>query len=539
MKVGIKITIYILLIIFVETVYSQNIVLPLQHETINLYEANLHKKSSNQHTSFKPYASRAIYEIVDSLNEELTFSTDKRLSNFAFNDNLFKVEKKGEYNITGNLLLGLSAGQAADTTWGMFIRGGRIEGSIGEKIFYSSDIYLGSSIFPDYLTDRNDDTRTFNGNGALRIYTANNGERQQSTLNATGQVTYQANKYFQFQLGQGKNFIGDGYRSMLLSDYATFYPYFKIQTTFWNIQYTNLYTSMVDAQSWLSVPAPQRGLLARKYVTSHHLSWNVTPRLNIGLFETVIYEDSSGTRGFDLHYLNPVIFYRPIEYEIGSIGGNALIGLNAKYKITDDIHAYGQFIIDELSFSSNRRGQGWWGNKYGWQLGIKSFNTIIPNLTVQSEVNSATAYTYSHKTPLQNYTNSNLALAHPLGANFIESMSIIRYQKDRWTGKFQLMYAVQGLDSLGSHWGTDINVSYDNRERDFGNELLQGVKTTTTFADISVGYIINPRSNFHVELGYRYRGLRPEVEVDNLQSTTDSFIYLGFKTNFVNWYYDY
>ncbi|MFK7946493.1 MAG: hypothetical protein AB8G11_02800 [Saprospiraceae bacterium] len=535
MKINIKIIVCFLLSILVKTGFSQNIVLPIQHETGNLYEANLHRKNSNFHTGFKPYASKEIYAIADSIVEELIIPAKNNFSRFAFNENLFEVEEEGEYNITGNLLLGLSTGIASDTAFGMFIRGGRIEGSIGEKVFYSSDIYLGSSVFPDYLTNRNDDTRTFNGNGALRIFNASNGQRQQSTLNATGQVTYQPNKFFQFQLGQGKNFIGDGYRSMLLSDYSTFSPYFKVTTSFWNIQYTNLYTSMIDVRSGLT----SQSIYPRKYVTSHHLSWNITPRLNIGLFETVIYQDSSNIRGFDVHYLNPVIFYRPIEFEIGSRGGNALIGFNAKYKITDDIHAYGQFIFDEFSLAKNNRGQGWWGNKYGWQLGVKSFNTIIPNLTVQTEINSATFYTYSHKTPLQNYANSNLALAHPLGANFIESMSIIRYQKDRFTSKFQLMYALQGVDTLGSHWGADINQPYDNREQSFGNKLLQGVKTTTTYADISVGYIINPRSNFHVELGYRYRGIKPEVEIRNLQSTVDSFIYLGFKTNFVNWYYDY
>ena len=528
----------IFLVCLTRMLSAQNIVLPIQHDYANQYERELNQINQNYHTGFKPYASKEIYAIVDSTIEVLKFPTENNFSRFAFNENLFKIEKKGEYNITGNLLLGFNVGQASDTVYGMFIRGGRIEGSIGEKVFYSSEIYLGSSIFPDYLTNRNDDTRTFNGNGALRIY-IDDGERQQSTLNATGQVTYQPNKYFQFQLGQGKNFIGDGYRSMLLSDYATFYPYFKITTTFWNIQYTNLYTSMIDRQSGLT----SQGIFPRKYVTSHHLSWNVTPRLNIGLFETVIYQDSSNTRGFDFHYLNPVIFYRPIEFEIGSNGGNALIGFNAKYKITDDIHAYGQFIFDELSLARNELGEGCWCNKYGWQLGIKSYNTIISNLTVQTEVNSATFYTYSHRTPLQNYANYNLPLAHPLGANFIESMSIIRYQKDRWTGKFQLMYAVQGRDSSSTttHFGSDINRPFEDKDPStyYGNELLQGIRTTTTFADISVGYIINPRSNFHIELGYRYRGLRPEIEVGNLQSTTDGFIYLGFKTNFVNWYYDY
>jgi hypothetical protein len=518
--------------------FTQNIVLPLQHDHINQYESKIHHIDSNFHTSMKPYISKRIYSIMNNSLEELRMDSNlgnSKVGNILFNKNLFNIYEEDDYNITGDLLLGYSSGFASDTSYGMFIRGGRIEGGIGKKISFSSDIYLVNATVPDYIRNRNTFTRTFLGNGTRRVYEAANGELQEDVLNATGQITYEADKYFQVQLGHGKNFIGDGYRSMLLSDNSTFYPYLKLITSFWNIQYTNLYTSMFDVRSGLN----SLGIWPRKYITSHHLSWNVSPRLNIGLFETVIYQDSSSRRGFDLHYLNPVIFYRPIEYEIGSRGGNSLIGFNAKYKITNDIYAYGQFIFDEFSLSRNEVDKGCWCNKYGWQLGIKSFNTIIPNLTVQTEVNSATFYTYSHEIPLQNYANSNLALAHPLGANFIESMSIIRYQKERFTGKFQFMYALQGLDTLGSHWGADINQPFENHEQDYGNKLLQGVRTTRTYADIALGYIINPRSNFHFELGYRYRGFSPDIEAGNLKGSVDSFVYIGFKTNFINWYYDY
>jgi hypothetical protein len=533
---AVRITICFLLLFSIKTVFAQNVVLPIQHEVTDLYEANLHRVNANFHTSFKPYASKKVYAILDSINETMRFETDNKFVNFGLNENLFKVEKKGDYNITGNLLLGYSAGYSSDTTYGMFVRGGRLEGSLGSKISFSTDIYLGNAIVPQYITSRNNQTRTFIGNGAKRIY-IDNGAKQQSTLNATSQITYQPNKYFQFQLGHGKNFIGDGYRSMLLSDNSTFYPYFKVTTSFWNIQYTNLYTTMIDFQSGKT----SQGIYPRKFITSHHLSWNVTPRLNIGIFEAIVYQDSSNLRGFDPYYLNPLIFYRPLEFEIGSDGGNALIGFNAKYKITNDIHAYGQFIFDEFSLARNEDGGGCWCNRLGWQLGVKSFNTIIPNLTVQTEVNSATYYTYSHRTPLQNYANSNLALAHPLGANFIESMTNIRYRKDRWTGKVQFMYAVQGLDTLDSHFGADINRPFADKDPStyYGNEFLQGVRTTTTFTDIAVGYIINPRSNFHIELGYRYRNVAPEIEIGKLSASTDGFIYLGFKTNFTNWYYNY
>jgi hypothetical protein len=300
MKIVIKIILCFLSLTLVETVFSQNIVLPTQHDYTNQYESKIHRIDSNFHTSMKPYASKQIYKITKDAENELLITEgfgSSKIGNLLLNDNLFNVHKEGEYDITGNLLLGYFVGLASDTAYGMFIRGGRVEGSIGKKFYFSSDIYVANAIAPSYMTEQNSSTKTFFGNGARRVYEANNGNLQENALNATGQITYQPNKYFQVQLGHGKNFIGDGYRSMLLSDNSTFYPYLKLTTSFWNLQYTNLYTTMLDVNSGLT----NQGTFPRKYITSHYLSWNVTPRLNIGLFETVIYQDSANTRGFDLY----------------------------------------------------------------------------------------------------------------------------------------------------------------------------------------------------------------------------------------------
>ena len=63
---------------------------------------------------------------------------------------------------------------------------------------------------------------------------------------SSGYVTYRANKMFAVQVGHGKHFIGDGYRSLLLSDNTFNYPFLRIQTTFGKVQYTNLYTEFMD-----------------------------------------------------------------------------------------------------------------------------------------------------------------------------------------------------------------------------------------------------------------------------------------------------
>ena len=45
---------------------------------------------------------------------------------------------------------------------------------------------------------------------------------------AQANITFTPDDNFAFQLGYGKNFIGDGYRSLFLSDNANSYPYLKI-----------------------------------------------------------------------------------------------------------------------------------------------------------------------------------------------------------------------------------------------------------------------------------------------------------------------
>lgn len=125
----------------------------------------------------------------------------------------------------------------------------------------------------------------------------------------------------------------------------------------------------------------------------HYLSINITDRLNIGLFETAI---SKGDQGFDIGFMNPIIFYRSVEFNRGEDAGNALVGFTAKYKLKENIHLYSQLVVDEFSFGKIGN-LGYWANKFGVQLGAKYFNAFkVDNLFLQGEFNTVRPYTYSH-----------------------------------------------------------------------------------------------------------------------------------------------
>ncbi|MBL4708111.1 MAG: hypothetical protein JKY48_06690, partial [Flavobacteriales bacterium] len=282
-------------------------------------------------------------------------------------------------------------------------------------------------------------------------------------------VNYRANKIFDFELGYGRNFIGDGYRSLLLSDAANASPYLKITTKFWKLQYSSI---LAGHQNIYNVEG-ENSLYQKKYTATHYLAWKASKSLTIGLFETIVWQAKEGnyTRGFDPNYANPVIFYRPVEFSVGS-SDNALVGLNVKITPFKNHVFYSQLIFDEFlleqikaDFNQFRKPDedirsGWWANKYGVQLGWTAFDFFkVAGLQVRLEFNLVRPYTYAHSSSTQAYSNYNISLAHPLGANFHELVSRLEYTKDRWRVKLQYNQSRKGFSGFGENLGENIQVS--------------------------------------------------------------------------------
>ena len=361
-------------------------------------------------------------------------------------------------------------------------------------------------------------------------------------------IAYNISNHFDLEFGQSKHFIGDGYRSLLLSDNAFNYPFLRIQTSFWRVQYTNLYAEMQDINYFENNGIDHYGY-AKKYMSSHYLSTNVTSKLNIGIFESVIWRvnHAPGVRGFDVNYLNPIALFRPLEYSINS-PDNALVGINAKYELPLKSYLYGQLVLDEFSLNEMKSGDDWYGSKYGYQLGAKMYDAIgLENLTLQAEYNLVRPYTYAHHDPRQNYAHYNQPLAHPLGANFSEKLFIINYRKDRWVARAQIMIAKYGDKIKGdpTSFGNDVYMStgefeepsgfiHAGRPSDFGIAIYQGNLTDINYLQLNIGYLINPATNFKIDFSIVKRDL-----VSEEQEVNTMFYSIGLKTDLFNHYYDF
>ncbi len=534
----------VLLIVFIHLNLNAQIKnIPLNKNAVRGLEAQILKQddSLNLHTAIQPFNHFKIAHLLDTIHENIRFEKeiDKKfprwLFNAFFNDHFAKVEhKEGKYSLYFNPLVDIRMGSSSDTEQTPFVnsRGLQIMGQLGKTMTFYTDLYENQARFPNYVDEFIQETTMVPGEGNPKNFNSTLSESPAYDFSyANGNITIQPNEFFNIQFGHGKHFIGEGYRSLFLSDNAFNYPYLRIQTTFWKINYTNLFTQMRDAFGSGHTSFP------RKYVSSHYLSMNVTKKFNIGLFETVVYQDSTNT--LDVSFLNPVILYRPVEFAVGSGNGNVMMGIAMSYKIRQKMMIYNQIMFDEFLFEHLIKADGWWGNKIAFQLGFKSYDTFIKGLYFQTELNYVRPYTYTHQTTGRNYGHYGQAIAHPLGANFIESVNILAYQKGRWSGEIELMYAIQGRDTLDSNWGSNIFESYDTREQEFDNKTTQGVRSTTLFTDIRLAYIVNPKTNLRLELGATFRNFSPANETVDLKNMNTTFIHFGIRTALTNKYYDF
>lgn len=311
-------------------------------------------------------------------------------------------------------------------------------------------------------------------------------------------VSYTPNHIFNFQAGLDHNFIGEGSRSLFLSDYGKPYPFGLIRAKFWRFEYSVMYQFMKerDQNKWEG-----------KFASSHHISFNPTSWLNIGIFESVIFQpkDTLLQRGFDVEYLNPVVFYRPQEYSLGS-SDNVLLGMEISGHINDKHTIYSQVVLDEFYLAELRAKTGWWANKFGAQLGVKGrFEIGKHRFFYRTEYNYVRPYTYSHISEELNHGNQGYSLAHPYGSNFMEILGELKWSLAKWNAKLFMNYAVKGEDKDGFSYGGDPYQSYVNRPNEYGNYTGQGKQVNRFNAIISGSYRIMEQGNLNVFIENHFR----------------------------------
>jgi hypothetical protein len=403
-----------------------------------------------------------------------------------------------------------------NTTQGAEIRG-RISDWVGFYIYLANNYEEPPSYVNDWIN------RWGAVPGAGRFNRSGNGYQY---LQARGYVNVPLIKdHVSLSLGYDRHFIGDGYRSLFLSDFSEGAAFARINTRIWKLNYQNLYL-VLKPQSFAGEPS----LSGHKYATAHYLSLNVTRWLNVGIFETVTF--SRGDR-YEFGYMNPIILYRAIERGMGS-PDKVSLGLSLKAITMRHLSLYSQILINEFTSKELFSGKGYWANKWGLQFGAKYFDALtIRNLDLQGEVNIVRPYTYQHyagpdNLTIANNTHYNQPLAHPLGAGFAEVTGNVFYQPMPGLSiNARAMYYKQGIDTGGSNYGSNIFLNYNTRPGNYGVKLINGPEASCMLLSLNASYELRPR--LYADIGGTYRNYKVEGNILPEQNTL--FFSAGLRLN--------
>lgn len=495
-----------------------------------------------RHTTFKPEIVKDVRHGWDMCATDLSKDTTKKgyvMRKLKRESFIIVNSPEDKFHLTIDPLFNLEGGKDKHDTSGATLfrntRGVLVRGDIGKQFSFETSFLENQARFPGYISDFIEYYDVAPGEGRVKTF-KNNGY---DFAFSTGYISYTPNKHFNFQVGHGKHFVGQGYRSLLLSDNAFNYPYLRITSTFGKgkFQYTNLFASfmnlLVDGQVAMHITDR---LFNKKAGAFQMLNWSPHKIVQLGIFQGMVWQaaDSTHNQHLDFNYFNPVIGVNAMSQGLGGTN-NVLVGATISVRPLKGLILYSQFVLDDIA---KNRLLGSITNKTGYQAGFRAYNVFtLKNLSVQAEYNTARPYTYTHTKTEQSYTHYNQALAHPLGANFSEAVGFINYRIKDFFTEIKFSYARTGADSAGYNMGADLFASNDAAfygPNSTVNEHLQGIKTTITHQDFRIGYIINPVTNMNIVAGISMR----ELANAGMKRET-AYYYLGFRTSMHNFYYDF
>ncbi|MCC6459320.1 MAG: hypothetical protein IT260_02545 [Saprospiraceae bacterium] len=432
------------------------------------------------------------------------------------------------FHLRVNPMLHLAAGRQQGDPELVFTnqRGLEVRGDVDGRIFFYTNVVETQARFPNYVNQWIGDYQAVPGAGFFKKYQSEvfNIQNGYDFNLANAYIGGHLTRHVSAQFGHGRHFIGNGYRSLLLSDAGNNAFYLKLSTRIWRLHYQNLFLELTPISS--AVPRPANSLIPKKYAAVHYLSLRLSRQLTVGFFEATVFNRS---RQFEFQYLNPVILYRTVEGMIGS-PDNVLIGFDGRWNLWQRVQAYGQVLVDEFLFSALYKAdqKGWWGNKFGWQAGLKYLDAFgVDHLDLQAEVNSVRPYTYSSFDSLNSFTHYSQPLAHPLWSNFTEFVGLVRYRPlPRLSLCGRAIFAKTGDNPAGQNWGANPLLSNSIRQADYGNNIGQGLGANTTLLGLDASWTLYHNLFVDLHLLWRHKN-----SVDDTRDLSTQVFSLGLRLN--------
>jgi hypothetical protein len=480
--------------------------------------ANLHTDTLN-HFGLRPFDLRRIKP-----TEEYAFIDSARYYYLAqvklFRDHLLEVKEKDFY-LSIDPLLDLQwmddladTGSYADTVrLTRNTRGLIIQAEIGKTIRLQSTFLENQIVLPQGWKIFADSLQIIPGMGRQKEFKVIGFDFGFST----SILSYSPASWIDLETGNGKKFIGHGYRSLLLSDAPFNYPYIGSNLRHPNGKWTfTWFHAGLQNLERLPLGEVPESLFKRKAIGFHYVSFAPTPWLEVGLFDATIWQrwDSSGTQGLHPLMFNPIPLANSAFFGMNG-KNNTLAGLNVRVRVHPKIHVYGQALSDDISSS-----------RMGFQAGIKTYRLGLEGLNLLLEYNLLSDRVYASPFPLQNYVHFNQPLGHPAGPGMSEIVGELHYRFRRVF--FEFRYTWHERSSMP--FNNPLIPEEDLNTTEIGNRPSFNLNQL----DLRLGWLINPKTNLRIELAYTGRNNTWED-----RSYRTEWLRLGLKTSLYNEYWDF
>jgi hypothetical protein len=314
-------------------------------------------------------------------------------------------------------------------------------------------------------------------------------------------ITYSSGPFVIFW-GRGENIWGRGLQGTLgISGYASPHDMLRVQAEFWRLRYTFIAAELKQypaiAEYYYNPPAgvSKDSVTVHKRLSGNRLEVDLTDRLNIGLYETVVYGGRS-----EFNYLNPVMFLRGAEHTNGD-HDNAMMGADFRLIVHRSHSIYGEFLIDDIT--TGRLGTNWYGNKFGWQLGtflVNPFN--LDDTDIRVEYTRIKPWVYTHRYPIDVYDHYGSVLGYHTGPNSDEFSAEIRKRFSRRLNmSLSFVRARHGANPPGTNIGGDLLSGFRSGDPT-KSHFLDGIVDRRTVTGIDISY--EPLWQLFVKAGCAY-----------------------------------
>lgn len=478
---------------------------PYSYQRYHYFQKERYADTTLGHTAVKPLVQRTLGNF--DLSPGLPDSTKNWFLRKIFDEHLVQVVKEDHsfyLDFLPDFIVGTQSGTHQKNLW-TNTRGAQAGLTVGDKFSLYVNFFENQARFPTHIDSAAKRIGGIPGQG----FSKNVETSRFDWMNATVNMTYEVNPALRMTLAYDKMHIGDGYRSVLMSESPYNFAHAHVSGKVKKFQYNSVWGTMLDRYNPRTYAGDTAAFTTRlgegiKFAAFQYVDYLASDNFTVGLFHSLIWAQSDAS------------------HDGGANGG---LGLNVKYRPFPKWIVYGQLYADQLSkFNFNKDKD----RRTAYQLGLKTHDLFqVDRLNITFEFNQAAPYTYQHPNNRINYSNNGESIAHPNGANFREVLGILTYRWKQFDFYGQSMFSRYGVDPSAS-----TNVGHDILRSDMSDAAFRigrGDLRNLFYNEIRAAYILNPRYNLRAEIGLINR---IEDAPNSIGRTTANIFTIGLRSSF-------